>query len=466
MKRLRWSVILIIFLFSEIAFSQNTTQRNGIGLFIRGVNSGLITSDGINKSNSLLGVDLAYIRNFTNWLNISIPVGASFTMLEVDDRLLGFHGDILLQMGLFSDSRITAPYLYLGPQFILGRDIGGKLGAFNVSGRGGLGLNLAISSKSLINIHAGYQNDFTDGNKGVVEAGLGYVYVFGGGKSLINNSKLSKTDTDNDGIIDIYDECPTTPGVVAFKGCPDSDNDGIADYDDKCPLLAGTKNTLGCPDKDNDGVADNDDKCPDIPGDMRYDGCPFFDKDKDGVNDELDKCPDIKGLVRYQGCPDTDGDGIPDHLDQCVNIAGSPEAKGCPDSDGDGIVDSKDKCPTVSGTIDNQGCPAANQAALDVLAQTSRSITWGDNETELSASARNQLDKLVAMLKKNPKSKLLIMGFADETTPLNQQPDLANARIKVVKNYLITKGIEESRLLEGPKAKPIIFTRKILFEFK
>ena len=58
-------------------------------------------------------------------------------------------------------------------------------------------------------------------------------------------------DSDNDGVADSIDECPTTPAGVAVdsKGCAlDSDNDGVADYKDQCPNSAAgaVVNELGC----------------------------------------------------------------------------------------------------------------------------------------------------------------------------------------------------------------------------
>ncbi len=58
-------------------------------------------------------------------------------------------------------------------------------------------------------------------------------------------------DTDNDGVADSIDECPTTPAGAAVdnKGCGlDSDNDGVADYKDQCPnsKAGAVVNELGC----------------------------------------------------------------------------------------------------------------------------------------------------------------------------------------------------------------------------
>ena len=85
-------------------------------------------------------------------------------------------------------------------------------------------------------------------------------------------------------------------------------------------------------DSDNDGISDNMDKCPTVAGIAKYDGCPIPDTDKDGVNDEEDKCPSEAGLAKYAGCPipDTDKDGINDEEDKCPTIAGVRENGGCP----------------------------------------------------------------------------------------------------------------------------------------
>ncbi len=86
-------------------------------------------------------------------------------------------------------------------------------------------------------------------------------------------------------------------------------------------------------DTDNDGVIDANDKCPTVAGLAKYAGCPIPDTDKDGINDEQDKCPTVAGLSRYNGCPipDTDKDGINDEVDACPTEAGISANHGCPD---------------------------------------------------------------------------------------------------------------------------------------
>jgi outer membrane protein OmpA-like peptidoglycan-associated protein len=469
MKKFNCFLVLTLFAMSQ-AIAQNNTNQNGVGLHVRGINSGLLNSDGLSADNTNLAIDASYTRNLNSYLNVSVPIGVTM-LLEGDEKFAGIHGDILLQGGLFDDTRIAAPYIYAGPSFSLNKDpLDDKLSAFDISGRFGIGVNFSIGEKTLINLHFGYLNNFKDGNKGALEGGVGVIFLFGGGgalnKSSINLKKLNKTDTDGDGIMDIADNCPTVPGVAAFKGCPDTDNDGIADYEDKCPDAPGPLATNGCPDADGDGVPDSIDKCPDIAGDANYGGCPFTDRDQDGVPDDKDLCPDEKGLARYQGCPDTDGDGVPDIKDECPDKVGTVEAMGCPDTDGDGITDKNDKCPTKAGPASNGGCPVTNQGDINTINELSKKVNFEDQQTSLNGTAKSALNELASLLKKNAKYNLVVFGYGDETTPSSDPITLAKSRANAVRDYLISKGISQERISIVSKSMPKLFNRKISFELK
>ena len=64
------------------------------------------------------------------------------------------------------------------------------------------------------------------------EQGMSYEQLY----ADVNWNDLDQSDYDNDGVIDIIDDCPQTPdGLEVYKnGCPlDNDKDGIPDYQDK-----------------------------------------------------------------------------------------------------------------------------------------------------------------------------------------------------------------------------------------
>jgi hypothetical protein len=82
-------------------------------------------------------------------------------------------------------------------------------------------------------------------------------------------------------------------------------------------------------DRDNDGIPDIYDQCPDQPEDydgfQDQDGCPDPDNDKDGIPDVSDRCPnfpeDFNGYLDEDGCPDGGKPAVnnnPDSLQKTV----------------------------------------------------------------------------------------------------------------------------------------------------
>lgn len=236
-------------------------------------------------------------------------------------------------------------------------------------------------------------------------------------------------DDDGDGVLDKFDKCLGTPANVAVDscGCPlDTDKDSVPDYLDQCPNTPmGVKvDSVGCPiDSDGDGIADIYDLCPNTPDSIEVDahGCPV-DSDGDGVADYLDKCPDTpdEAQVDTSGCPvDTDGDGIPDYLD---------------------------KCPTVKGSDKNNGCPVISAKNKAVLKKAVHGIQFETNNAVIKSSSYPILNKVVAMMKKNPSYKLHISGHTDNVGKPAQNMKLSKERAAAVVKYLTKKGIKSSRL--------------------
>jgi YVTN family beta-propeller protein len=128
-------------------------------------------------------------------------------------------------------------------------------------------------------------------------------------------------DQDDDGVLDVSDNCPTTPNADQA----DSDADGLGDA---CDL-----------DDDNDGVLDTADNCPfdanadqaDLDGDGIGDACDA-DIDGDGVANGDDNCSLVANPGQDNADGDLDGDGVPNGGDVCgFTPAGVPvdPATGC-----------------------------------------------------------------------------------------------------------------------------------------
>lgn len=204
-------------------------------------------------------------------------------------------------------------------------------------------------------------------------------------------------------------------------------------------------------DSDNDGIVDSKDKCPTVAGIAKYDGCPVPDTDGDGINDENDKCPTVKGIAKYQGCPipDSDKDGINDEEDKCPNVAGVARYQGCPvpDKDNDGINDEEDKCPDVPGVKENSGCPVIKDEVAKKVAASAKNIFFGPASDKLMAKSFKSLNAVADILKADAALKLDITGHTDNTGSDKVNVPLSENRAKAVFNYLSTKGgIDASRL--------------------
>lgn len=202
-------------------------------------------------------------------------------------------------------------------------------------------------------------------------------------------------DSDNDGVNDDEDLCPSTPvsTEVYVDGCSeeqrlpgstiDADQDGIMDADDLCQQtpIGESVYTDGCSDSqldsDEDGVSDADDLCPsfndaiDLDFDSIPDGCDdLIDRDNDGVSDLEDICNNFDDTIDVDldgipdGCDDlidSDNDGVSDSTDICnnhndsIDIDSDGVPDGCDlliDSDIDGIADDVDLCPNYDDSID------------------------------------------------------------------------------------------------------------------
>lgn len=226
-------------------------------------------------------------------------------------------------------------------------------------------------------------------------------------------------DSDNDGLSDGLDECPTLAGPASTTGCPDQDNDGVRDRDDPCPTVAGPTSTFGCPDGDLDGVADKDDQCPTTVGVAAHAGCPPPppDADKDGVDDDEDMCPEAAGPAKTQGCPDKDGDGVIDELDRCPDTAGVPEEEGC--------------------------LPRAIQSRF---VGSVRGIYFAMGSAKILASSHKTLDEAAKIFATYKTLNIEVSGHTDDQGPDDMNLALSQQRAEAVKAYLVERGVDQTRI--------------------
>lgn len=114
-----------------------------------------------------------------------------------------------------------------------------------------------------------------------------------------------------------------------------------------------------------------------------------------------------------------------------------PKKVQIPDRDEDGVIDVEDKCPDVFGYKDKNGCPNTDFIIVPFEPQLSN----------LYSATYKVLDSVIAILLGNPTFTITIEGHAYKTEGISSVCDqLAEERAGIVKNYLLTRRIDISRI--------------------
>ena len=343
------------------------------------------------------GFSLSYWKGLTSRIDFSTKINTLIHDYSSDDRNLattkteiGLELEPSLNVKALKDNHFFNPFLSVG---IGGGYYTGEWAAYVPTG---VGLQFNFNSVTYLMIQAQYRWTLSkDKLKDNLLYSIGFAQNFAPEKPKV---------------------VPPPPPPVVL----DRDGDGINDVDDKCPDVKGIAALQGCPDRDGDGIADGDDACPDVAGVAKYKGCPVPDTDGDGINDEQDKCPTVKGLARYQGCP-------------------------IPDADNDGVNDEEDKCPNRAGPASNQGCPEITKEVIEKINLAAKNVFFATGSFKLLPKSFKSLDDVAAIMKADDLLQIQIDGHTDAQGNDESNHELSHNRAKAVKDYLISKGIAETR---------------------
>lgn len=426
MKKIKLSIICALLFAFNLVQAQDEDNKWAIGFGINAVDInnggfndiGNLVKDYLGTSdwNAIPAISTISVSRYLNY-GLSVKVMGSLNKIDTAQALddvdgLSFFGlnaaAVYDLNSLFGETSWFDPYVQLG----LGNTWIGDSSAFTI--KSGLGFNTWFNEKIGLKFDTSYNlgtpRFASVSASNYFQHSLGLVIKFGG---------PSKSDVDGDGVADEMDLCPDAAGTKENGGCPDTDGDLVLDKDDKCPNAAGTLANGGCPDADGDSVLDKD-----------------------------DKCPNAAGTVANGGCPDTDGDSVLDKDDKCPNVAGPIENKGCvwPDTDGDGVADKDDKCIDKVGTIANNGCPELTEEAIKKLGDFAKTINFDSGKSTFKAGVAKQLDGVVSIMREFNGVAFHINGYTDSRGSESKNLAVSNLRAAAVKDYLISHGIDSSRL--------------------
>jgi outer membrane protein OmpA-like peptidoglycan-associated protein len=351
------------------------------------------------------------------------------------------------------------------------------LSVSNIPLRGRLSLHIPIGGyASGIRVGAGYVRNLYRKNANFDDNGFTGIFGFRFGLSPSYGFRIDGTAdyvrSPEGGRVDDYINWGAQAGLSLMLGrtsgkVKDSDQDGVGNKLDQCPSTPVGKavDAVGCAasqkDADRDRVNDEADRCPDTPAGEPVDaeGCSTGQKDddRDTVLNPADRCPDTPAgqTVDSTGCvpvpPDADKDSVPDSADQCPDSpAGQPvNPYGCPvrrDSDTDGIHDGLDLCPgTPKGeAVNENGCTILfqKQARSVIL----RGVNFQTGRATLTPEARDVLRDIAAQLVENPQYRVQISGHTDNTGRRATNLRLSIARARTVETFLEANGVPRTQV--------------------
>jgi OOP family OmpA-OmpF porin len=266
------------------------------------------------------------------------------------------------------------------------------------------------------------------------------------------------TDRDGDGYDDDLDKCPDEAedfdGFEDEEGCVDKDNDGDGvldasewDADRRIWINVDTKAGLDCRNEveDADGFEDED-------------GCVDKDNDNDGILDAKDFDEASRTWSNLDQKDGKDCRGEPEDFDKFEDTDGCPEL----DNDQDTIADTSDSCPgddtdvvnskeDMDGDADTDGCPDLAVKLDPCAIKLDGKIMFDTAKHGLDSKKYVEknyklLDDVVTVLNQNPDITIEIGGHTDSKGSTSSNRKLAERRVKSVREYLISKGIKDTRV--------------------
>ena len=413
MKKLILSILTITLIVSASAQKADYRRRSGLGMSFflndfqtaadikrNGLSSVIKAKNLFRVKRMEIGLALNYVKGLSNNVDFSGSFGATFVDYPIPTLPAFGSKELLTEATANLNLKLLSDKYWFVPFFDVGLGASKYLSHYAAFVPVGIGVQVNFNDEAFLVINSQYRIKVTEQAATHLYHSLGIITTFGKAREVAPPKEV------------------IIPVVEAPK---DRDGDGIVDSLDACPDQAGPASLNGCPDRDNDGIADKDDACPDVAGLAKYKGCPIPDTDKDGINDEEDKCPTVPGVARYQGCP-------------------------VPDTDKDGVNDEEDKCPNEAGPASNFGCPVIAPEVIEKVNLAAKNIFFATGSAKLLAKSYPSLNNVVTILTDNPTYKVDIEGHTDTTGTQEKNHVLSHDRANSVKAYLISKGIDESRI--------------------
>ena len=148
---------------------------------------------------------------------------------------------------------------------------------------------------------------------------------------------------------------------------------------------------------------------------------------------------------------DGDNDGVCDDWDRQLDTPAGARVDGAGvalDTDLDGVIDLYDECVTVPGPVENNGCPTTPALGTGTVTDTTvnlEGIEFDLDSDRILDSNTPILNNAVNYINSTP-GTYKVIGATDTRASDAYNQRLSERRANNVKNYLVNKGVESSKL--------------------
>ncbi len=415
---------------------------------LRGMGGGVGLGGALGRTDSSGNLMQYFARAFIRYGlvdHIQFDLGAGVSELRGDaykTELIPIDARLMLSPFSWDD---VNPYLYGGigvahfdiKNYAANPSPGAKLNGWTGVVPAGIGFQFGFTERVMFEVSGGYNYTFTDDIDAIRAGGNDSYWNFLIGLTA-SGGESELADADNDGLTNKEErELGTNPNLA------DTDGDGLSDGDEvhkyhTSPLKADT---------DGDGLSDGDEV-------LKYHTDPLkADTDGDGLSDGDE-------ILKYHTDPtnrDTDGDGLSDG-DEVLKYHTDPLKK---DTDGGGISDG-DEVARGTNPLDPADDMPKVEKKEELKTEVGKAIVlegvvFKTGSAEITPASEDILTKAYNTLEQNPEIEVQIVGYTDNTGRRASNMKLSLARANAVKDHLVKKGINPSRITTqglGPD-KPI-----------
>ncbi len=331
----------------------------------------------------------------------------------------------------------------------------------------GIGAEFALSENLLLDLTGGYTYTFTNELNGYNTNVPGTSYTdgyFNLGVGITYVTGSSESDADNDAVLK-KDEV----AIGTDPDNPDSDWDGLNDGEE---IITYNSNPLNR-DSDMDGLSDHDEVK------IHFTNPNFNDTDKDAISDfeevtnygtnplsndtDSDRLTDNEEINAYHTNPsksDTDADGLTDYFEVTRHYTDPLRD----DTDSDGLVDGEEikiyrtnplNFDTDGGSVDDKeevdrgtdpNNPADDKVKKVLAPVVLEGLTFPSGTSDVSPESEKALMEVFNTLTSYPNITVELRGYTDNTGSASANLDLSQRRANSVKNWLVNKGIDPTRI--------------------